>query len=137
VSNNEKNDSDNDNDECEEEKIGLILSHSKNNDTQNDTEIVEEDPVSLRINRVLDDYIKIILVNNYGSIDAVPKKYNLQKWKKEKSYRFNKVKQIEEDKAVQRALKNVAFSHEMGDSEYENINQSNQGHNKKMGYFED
>ena len=25
----------------------------------------------------------------------------------------------------------------MGDSEYENINQSNQGHNKKMGYFED
>ena len=79
VSNNEKNDSDNDNDEYEEEKIGLILSHSKNNSTQNDTEIVEEDPVSLRINRVLDDYIEIILVNNYGSIDAVPKKYNLQK----------------------------------------------------------
>jgi hypothetical protein len=72
-------------------------------------EFLNEDPIGLRVNRILDDFIEEILVNFYGDIKSIPKKYNFKKWKRKRARRYLEVKKIEDDKAVERALNNFNF----------------------------
>jgi hypothetical protein len=75
-----------------------------------DTEFYrKEDPIGLRVNRILDDYMEQILINYYGDIKNIPKKYNFKKWKQKKVQRYLEVKKIQEDEAVERALNDFNF----------------------------
>lgn len=104
----------------EEEKVNLM---DCNNGKSTELDDFNEDPIGLRVDRILDDFIEQILINHYGELEKIPKKYNFKKWKRLKAQRYLEVKKIEEDKAVERALNNFNFLEEQ-ESNKEILNNS-------------